>query len=109
MFEEYLKKRNEFIEENKKLKFDYQTKLNEKEMKVNEILKKIFEKEKSNPKTSATLNFYERFRSTAESKSFQILKKFPKGALLHAHYLAMINVNKFIQSSTYHPNVKYFG
>eukprot|EP01080_Neovahlkampfia_damariscottae_P003562 gene3562-6297_t len=109
MYQEFLEKRKKLIEENSKLRFDYSISLNEKEQKVNVILQNIFDAEKKNPKTSPTLNIYERQEATEASEAFKVLKKFPKGALLHAHYLAMEDINEFIKNSTYHQNCYYYN
>lgn len=98
-YQQFLKEREFLKNESEKLRFDYHTKLSSKEEKVNEYLKSLksnlidkYKKEHSIPTTEPFPLVKNQIEST---KIYQILKKFPKGGLLHTHFLAMYP-NKFL-------------
>jgi adenosine deaminase CECR1 len=104
--ENYLKQRQQLVNENNKLRFDYNIKLSEKEIIVNKILKELIKKEQKTKKL--TQNFFERKSEVESSTLYKILKKMPKGAILHGHYLALVDVSKVIEFASNHPNVTVF-
>jgi adenosine deaminase CECR1 len=104
--ENYLKQRQQLVNENNKLRFDYNTKLSEKEIKVNNLLKELIKKEQKSEKL--TENFFERKSEVESSTLYKILKKMPKGAILHGHYLALVDVSKVVDFASSHSNVTVF-
>eukprot|EP01080_Neovahlkampfia_damariscottae_P012692 gene12692-6586_t len=104
--EEFLKQRQQLIDENSKLRFDHDVQLSEKEQKVNTLLKELVKKEVEEQKKTGkfTSGFYERQPTVENSKLYKILKKMPKGALLHAHFLGLFDIKKVIDFAASHEN-----
>ncbi|XP_074032961.1 adenosine deaminase-like [Leptinotarsa decemlineata] len=84
-------------------------KLNEKEKKVNELLKTYKHKEYDSgfayPESFlAAQHFFQAKEGIEQSKVFNLIKKLPKGASLHSHDLALVS-QEFLFNLTYRENL----
>ncbi|KAF7280139.1 hypothetical protein GWI33_006394 [Rhynchophorus ferrugineus] len=101
--------RDELLNAEKEL-FLGSTSLSDDELTVNEYLLR-FKKEELNrsyENSSSFLpsqNFLTSKNNIDESKVFQFIKKIPKGASLHTHFLAAVSIDWLITNFTYNENV----
>lgn len=99
---EFLEQRKTIFKEENDRYLGSQIILTEKEEKVNEILMKAKNEEVSlgfgNPKTFlAAKHMFEVLSDIESSRVFKILRKLPKGGILHAHDTALLSVDKIIK------------
>lgn len=110
---EYLSQRSTFLNEEKSRYLGSQLSLTEKEQKVNDILMhaKATEIEKGfqNPKVYLSAqHMFEVLSEVEASKVFKIIRKLPKGGILHSHDTALLSVDKIIKF-TYRENLWISG
>lgn len=100
-YESFLKEREFLKTENDKLRFDYHTQLSKKEELVNKYMTNLKNKEIERFKKEHSIPTTEPFPLVKDkieaSNIYKILKKFPKGGLLHTHFLAMYPNNFLLQ------------
>ncbi|KAH8826920.1 Metallo-dependent hydrolase [Flagelloscypha sp. PMI_526] len=95
----YNEQRGNLIKKDTSLRRDYAlgTHLSEIEHKVDEVVRRIRQEEaktvwnSERDETSSELAFLKSKDLITETKIFKILRKMPKGALLHAHFGATVN------------------
>lgn len=90
VFRDFLEEKDVFLEEERNLYFGGKITLNEKEMKVNEILMKYKHDELNkgikNPGSfPPAMHFFKAKKLIQQSEVFKMLKKLPKGSVLHVH------------------------
>lgn len=91
----------ELIDEEQKRSFGSEIELNENELKANDIIMKIKHEEIDrgflNPDNyTANHHYFNRYDQIEKSELFQILKKMPKGGVLHAHDSGMMTPDFFL-------------
>eukprot|EP01080_Neovahlkampfia_damariscottae_P003505 gene3505-6153_t len=100
---EFLPK-EKLIEKSNELRFESKVKLSPKEQKVSNLFDKLIKEEIEQGKKEfyypSEINFFERKPKIEQSSIFKLLKKFPKGSILHSHFLAMPNVDNLVNNLT---------
>ncbi|XP_066156899.1 adenosine deaminase 2-like isoform X2 [Euwallacea fornicatus] len=108
--DQYLSKRTSLLREEEKEFSGGQENLSENEEKVNRYLLQLKKLELSESYNNSSLflparNFLEVKEEIDKSKVFKFIRKLPKGASLHTHMLAAVNVDYVIRNFTYIDNV----
>eukprot|EP00057_Strongylocentrotus_purpuratus_P014243 XP_011668717.1 PREDICTED: adenosine deaminase AGSA isoform X2 [Strongylocentrotus purpuratus] len=106
----YMGKRKEFLADEANLVIGSSLVLNEKEQKVNEILLKAKEREFSRGFKRTfppAVNFLKGKPLVENSTVFQIIKRMPKGGILHIHEVSMANASWVVKNITYLPHLFY--
>lgn len=107
--QEYLDKRQKFIQDEFALGFESDVELNEREKLANAVIITAKQKELNegflhpyhfNP----ARHQFEALKDIRKSELFQIIQRMPKGGILHAHDTALCSTD-FIVSLTYHENL----
>ncbi|KAL1518154.1 hypothetical protein ABEB36_001822 [Hypothenemus hampei] len=105
----YLRIRNNLIEQDRNNFFGAAVQLSPNEEVVNQHLIKLKKSEldffKSNSSFLPGKNFLLVKNYISQSKVFQFIQRIPKGASLHAHLLASVDPDYVINNLTYLPNV----
>lgn len=111
--EDYLAKRKQFIDNEIEYGFGSDVQLNEKEQRANAIIMAAKEAEYANgilaPYTfNPSRHIFETLATIKQSKLFQIIKKMPKGGVLHAHDTALCSAD-YLVTLTYWPHLWQFS
>lgn len=106
---DYFQQRGALVDDEFELSFEHDVKLNDNEQLANQIIMEAKNEEVNNGHTNPydfnpSRHFFEVLDGVRESKLFKILEKMPKGAILHAHDVALCSP-EFVISLTYWPNV----
>jgi len=110
----FLKRRNQLLAENYLKKKESHLHFSEKEEKVNGYLKNLTNEFLTSRQTNIQnlsafqANFFLRKEFIENSRLYKVLRKMPKGALLHTHFLAMLDVETLVKYSTYSPNCYFY-
>ncbi|XP_041471477.1 adenosine deaminase AGSA-like isoform X1 [Lytechinus variegatus] len=106
----YMTKRNEFLEKEAGVVVGSSLVLNEKEKKLNDFLLSAKKGEVSRGfKTTfpPAVNFLKGKPLVENSTVFQIIRRMPKGGILHIHEISMANASWVVQNITYLPHLYY--
>lgn len=106
---QYKQERDNLLNSEIQLGFGSEIVLNEKEQAVNRIVMKAKEDElkigiQSPHLFNPSRHIFEVLDAIKDSKLFQIIKKMPKGGILHIHLAAMCSTD-FVMSLTYWPHL----
>ncbi|XP_055376937.1 adenosine deaminase 2-like [Condylostylus longicornis] len=101
--DDYFKQREEFLNNESLRYLGNDLILNDNEIKLNEIIMKLKEKEfndgfKNPYEFKASRHFFEVVNNITNSTLFHIIEKMPKGAVLHAHDTAMASIDYVINN-----------
>lgn len=107
--DQYIKNRNELINVDRSRSLGYDIMLTERELEANNIIMTIKHEEMDrgfvDPHNyTPSHHIFNRFDQISNSKLFQILKKLPKGGILHTHDGELLNSQFFVEI-TYRDNV----
>lgn len=107
--EQYIKARNELIEDDKARSLGYDIVLSDKELKANEIIMAIKTEEldrgfEDPDNLTAAHHYFKRINQISQSKLFKVLKKMPKGGVLHSHDGGLVT-SQFFVDVTYYDNL----
>lgn len=109
---DYIKTRTALVDSNSIYSFDSEITLNEKEQKLNDYLLKLREKMLQEYKKAGIFPPKEKFSNVKNhiesTELFAIIKKMPKGALLHVHRSAAGSSKWIIENATYQPDCYIF-
>nr|XP_054761208.1 adenosine deaminase AGSA-like [Lytechinus pictus] len=106
----YMTKRNEFLKKEAGVVVGSSLVLNEKEKKLNDFLLSAKKGEISQGfKTTfpPAVNFLKGKPLVENSTVFQIIRRMPKGGILHIHEISMANASWVVQNITYLPHLYY--
>ncbi|XP_066250546.1 adenosine deaminase 2-like [Euwallacea similis] len=108
--DQYLQKRAEILKEEEKEFSGGQENLTENEEKVNRYLLQLKQLElwqfyNNSSEFLPARNFLEAREEIDKSEVFKFIRKLPKGASLHTHMLAAVNVDYIIKNFTYMDHV----
>lgn len=108
-FDEYIKTRRALLQAEIDSSFESDVSLTAKENLANEIIMRAKAKEVNaghiNPYSfNPSRHIFEVLDSIQESELFKILRKMPKGGILHAHDTALCSAN-YLVNITYQPNL----
>jgi adenosine deaminase CECR1 len=106
---EYMSARAKLVAEQNSYAFDTNVTLNADEKAANDILHAIYMDDfkrwsAEGLETPPSHNFFRARSLIDRTRIFALLKKMPKGALLHAHNTALGNFSYLIEKVTYMPN-----
>lgn len=79
--------------------------LNEQEKQLNSRILQLKQKEIMRADFPPAMHFFKARDLISNSPLFPLLQKMPKGAALHLHDLAMVNVDWLVQNVTYRPDL----
>lgn len=101
-FQNFLKERNSFIDEEVSRGIGFNLQLNPKETLLNNHVMKLKAQEYTNglqdpTSFSPALHFFEVLARINQSELFKIIRKMPKGGVLHAHDTALCNLDFFVK------------
>lgn len=107
--DEYIKTRNQFIEDETEQGFGMDIKLNENELIANKIIMKAKSEEVSvgfqDPDSfNPSRHIFEVMEKIKQTKLFKIIEKMPKGGILHIHNSAMCSTD-YVVSLTHEPHL----
>ncbi|EGG22670.1 adenosine deaminase-related growth factor [Cavenderia fasciculata] len=103
---EYLELRQKLVDQENKIKDGSFIHLNDNEIKANQIFSQILQYEElslSNNDPSG-INFLQAINNISETQVYQIIKKMPKGSILHLHQDSSATYDYLISVGTYMPN-----
>ncbi|XP_048864327.1 adenosine deaminase 2-A-like isoform X1 [Brienomyrus brachyistius] len=78
--------------------------LTEKERQLNAQLQKLKEQEIAGPQFPPAMHFFKARPLIQRSPVFSLLRKMPKGAALHIHDFALVDVEWLVKNVTYRPH-----
>lgn len=101
-FANYLKRRDAFFEDEFSRGLGASLRLDAKESRLNAYVMQLKERELTNGLSDPTtftpaFHFFEVVDQINESELFHLLRKMPKGGVLHAHDTALCNLDFFVQ------------
>lgn len=111
-YEDYLAQRHRLMASDSALYFDHEVQLNEKESKLNEKLlalqRSMIADYKANHFFPPARNFYQSKAHIEGTRLFNILRKMPKGGILHLHLSAMGDANWLIDRAINTPEMHVY-
>lgn len=104
--EQYITARNELIEDDKSRSLGCDVVLTDKELKANKIIMSIKTEELDrgfeDPNNfTVAHHYFQRINQISQSKLFKMLKKMPKGAVLHSHDGGLVTSQFFVDVTYY--------
>lgn len=114
VFQQYLERRAALMAADSALYFDHQIQLSPSEQQLNRLLQKEQSKCLTHYKDThffpPARNFYQSKQHIEGTKIFQVLRKMPKGGILHLHQLAMGDAKWVVQKALATPEMHvYWG